>query len=418
MKQGYTISIYLDTRRAKANGKYPVKLRVYTSAPRRRKYYGTIFDFTEKEFEGIWRSAKPRKEQKDIRKQLLAIETKAENIAKKLNPFTFEQFEKELYRNSGDGLKVKYHYENAVNELLKNNQIGTANTYQLAEKSIKRFLEGTGRQSYNALTFYDITTDWLKGYERFMCDTEKKSHTTVSIYLRTLRTLFNKAIDNKEIEKDFYPFGKKKYQVPNSRNVKKALNKAELKALFQAKAVTPEQQKAKDFWFFSYSCNGMNVKDIALLRYKDIENDRIEFYRAKTSFTSKGDQRPIIAYLNDYTKSIIEKYGNPNKAPNQIIFDVVRDNQTAEQRQKAVKNFTRFINQHLKKLCKQNGLPENISTYWARHSFASNFVLNGATIVDTMESLGHSNIQTTQNYLRSFDSDTKKELANSLMDFE
>ncbi len=48
MTQEYSISIYLDTRRAKSNGKYPVKLRVFTPNPRKQKLYPTIFDFTEK----------------------------------------------------------------------------------------------------------------------------------------------------------------------------------------------------------------------------------------------------------------------------------------------------------------------------------------------------------------------------------
>jgi len=390
---------------------------VYTSLPQKRKYYGTTFDFTEDEFDSIWKSKKPRKEHKELRRQLFAIETKAESVAEKLNQFTFEQFEKQLYRKEGDGIKIKYHYALLIKDFIHNKQLGTANTYQLAEKSIIRFLEHNNKH-YNTLTFYDTTPELLQKYENFMVETNNRSYTTVSMYLRTLRAIFNKAIDEKEIEKDHYPFGKRKYQVPNSNNVKKALNKNELKALYNAKPINTEQQKAKDFWFFSYSCNGMNIKDIALLRYKDIENNKIEFFRAKTRITSKGNLKPITAYLNQFTQSVIDKYGSENKSPNQFIFEIIDDDNTAEQKQKGIKNFTRFINQHLKKLCKANELPDNISTYWARHSFASNFVLNGATIVDAMESLGHSNIQTTQNYLSSFDSDTKKELANSLMNFD
>ncbi len=418
MAKDYTISIYLDTRRAKANGKFPVKLRVYTSNPQKRKYYGTIFDFTEAEFNSVWLSKKPRKAHNEIRKQLNSLELKADKIAKNLTPFTFEQFEKQLFRKKGDGVKISYHYKIVIGNLLHNKQIGTANTYQLAEKSIIRFLDHQHGLSYNSLTFHDITPEWLLKYEKFMVELNNRSYTTVSMYLRTLRAIFNKAIEEKEIEKEYYPFGKRKYQIPSSSNIKKALNKIELKALFNSIPDTPEQQKAKDFWFFSYSCNGMNIKDIALLRYKDVEDDKIEFYRAKTRITSKSKLKPITVYLNDFTKGIITKYGSLNKSPNQFIFEIINDGDTAEQKQKAIKNFTRFINQHLKKLCAANNLPDKISTYWARHSFASNYILEGATIVDAMESLGHNNIQTTQNYLSSFDTESKKELANSLMNFD
>jgi len=89
-----------------------------------------------------------------------------------------------------------------------------------------------------------------------MINTKKRSRTTVSIYLRALRTVFNTAIAEKEIDAENYPFGKRKYQVPSVKSVKKSLSKADLKILMQAEAKNSEQQKARDFLFFSYICNG------------------------------------------------------------------------------------------------------------------------------------------------------------------
>ena len=91
-----------------------------------------------------------------------------------------------------------------------------------------------------------------------------KSVTSVGIYLRTLRVVFNNAIDDKDISNNIYPFGKKKYQIPTSKKVKKALNREQLKSLFNSKPKTKEQEEAKDFWFFSYMSYGMNLKDALL----------------------------------------------------------------------------------------------------------------------------------------------------------
>jgi integrase/recombinase XerD len=77
MKTEVFISIYLDTRRKKSNGKYPVKLRVFSSYPRKQKFYPTTFEFTEKEFESIWLTARPRNEYKDIRNDIISIEKKS-----------------------------------------------------------------------------------------------------------------------------------------------------------------------------------------------------------------------------------------------------------------------------------------------------------------------------------------------------
>ncbi len=413
----YFISIVLDKRREKENKKYPVKLRVFTPKPRKQKLYSTIFEYTEKEFSSIWESSKPRREHKENRKKLFAIENKAMEIAEKIVPFSFDEFEKRMFRKVGDGDMVNYHYKIRIDELKANKQLSTMETYVLAEKSLINFLEYSGKQKYNSLTFYNITPKWLMEYENYMIETKERSITTVSMYIRTLRALFNRAIDDKEIDKEFYPFGKKKYKVPATVNVKKALNKNELKVLFHTIPKIPEQQKAKDFWFFSYACNGMNIKDIALLKYRDVENDKIEFYRAKTRSTAKGNLKKITVYLIDFTMGVIEKYGQRNQSKKQFIFDIVNIDMSAAEKQSAIKNFTRYINQHMKNLCKANKLPENISSYTARHSFASNFVANGGSIVDVMESMGHNNIQTTQNYLRSFDSETRKQLSDSLMNF-
>lgn len=411
----YFISIILDKRRIKASKKYPVKLRVFTTIPRKQKIYWTEFEYSESEFYSIWETSKPRSEFKERREQLKAIEDEAKDIARAIVPFDYDEFEKKMFRQGGDGILIHYHYRIRINELNRNNQLGTKTTYELAEKSFIHFLGQ--KKKYNDLSFYNIDSNWLKSYEHYMVETKNLSFTTVSMYLRTLRAIFNKAIDEKEIDKEIYPFGKKNYKIPASKNVKKALNKTELTVLYKAIPKITEQQKAKDFWFFSYACNGMNIKDIALLKYRDIADDKIVFYRAKTTSTTKGDLKPITVYLNDFTTQIIKKYGLKQLKKNQYIFDIINDEMDEETKRRAIQNFTRFINQHMKNLCKSNQLSEVISTYTARHSFASNFVANGGSIIDIMESLGHGNIQTTQNYLRSFDSDTKKQLSKSLIDF-
>lgn len=82
----------------------------------------------------------------------------------------------------------------------------------------------------------------------------------------------------------------------------------------------------------------------------------------------------------------------------------------------AIKNYTRFVNQHIKTICVDNGLPE-ISTYWARHSFSTTAIRKGASMEFVQESLGHKNIRTTMNYFAGFDDDVKRDFAETLLDF-
>lgn len=418
MYTDYSISIYLDTRRAKADGKFPVKLRVYTSKPKKQKLYSTQLNFTKKEFDSIWNTSKPRKEFKTARKQLQAIETKALQVADKLTPFTFDQFERKLYRKEGDGTNLQYQFNRIIGEFVEKKKIGTASNYDLSQKSLKDFVEKHQNKKYSIISFFEITPKWLHNYETYMTEEKGRSLTTVSMYLRALKAVFNRAIDEKEIEKDYYPFGKRKYQVPNSSNVKKSLSKEQLKILFNAKPENDYQEKARDFWFFSYGCNGINTKDIANLRYKDIQEGKFQFYRAKTRTTSKTKLKPITIYLNDFTTSIIEKYGNIKGEPEDFVFNIISRNDSPEEQHLKINNFNRFIGQHLKKMAANNNLPKEISAYWARHSFATNAVRNGATMEFIQESLGHGNLKTTQNYFAGFDSDTKREFSNTIMNFD
>jgi site-specific recombinase XerD len=411
MIRDYSISIYLDVRRKKANGKYPVKLRVFIPSIRKQKLYPTSFEFTDDEFEKIWKNVRPRSAYKDAQMRLKALELFANETADKLPYFTLEKFELALYRkshsNKGDLISL---YQGTIEQYKSNNQIGTASNYELSLSSLLQF------HGKNTLHFSDISPQWLKDYERHMVNIKKRSRTTVGIYLRPLRAIFNTAIENGIISQDLYPFGRRKYTIPAPTSTKKALTNEQLKLLFEAEPNTPEQAKAKAFWFFSYSCNGMNFKDIANIRYQDIIGDTLQFRRAKTENTNNS-QAPVVVYLSDFSKKVIHEYGNANKSPKNYIFNIVEHTSSPETMHKQLKNFIRFINQHFSKFAYENGIEERVSTYWARHSFATQAIRTGASMEYVSEALSHSNLITTRNYFAGFEDEKKKEISKRMLEF-
>ena len=92
------------------------------------------------------------------------------------------------------------------------------------------------------------------------------SITTIGIYLRALRAIYNNAIVEVEVNAELYPFGKRRYQIPSGRNLKNALTLAEIDKIFSYEPATEYEGRARDLWVFSHLCNGINVKDIALLK--------------------------------------------------------------------------------------------------------------------------------------------------------
>lgn len=418
-KDPVTVNLYLDTRRKKENRSFPIKIRVYDGTTKKARLYTTDFDLIEKDYNRIFfpdKGQRFRKEETEIREDLEGLKNYYSDKIKSLKIFTFEAFEKSIEIKSGDLSDAFYHYDAYIKQLKDSDRIGTASSYELSMKSLKSYLKAKKGKEPKKLLFQDITVKFLNDYETWMT-TNNKSFTTVGIYLRGLRVIFNWAIELKNIEQDLYPFGVKRYEIPASTNPKKAFDSTQLQTLFQVKAETPEQEKARDFWFFSFVCNGMNMKDILHLKWKNLDDGQIIFVREKTKRTKKANSRPIQVPLTDFAKSFIEQYGTKEGNPNGFIFPVLDEKMTAEKLHSVKSNFIRFINQHIKQLAKANGLTADISTYWARHSFATTAVRKKASLEFVSEALGHSDLKTTKNYFAGFEDKTKKEILEDITDF-
>jgi integrase/recombinase XerD len=417
------VSIYHDTRRPKKNGLYPVKVRVHYNNSYRLYLTSTdttkFIELSKKDFQQSYLSQKPRIEYKELKLKITEYEIKANDVIEELPNFSFEAFEKKYYRASGDGENIVWHCEQYVKKLMKEDRVKTAISYDLSMKSILSFYnkdrkEGTERTK---LPFALITPVFLNQYEKWMVG-KGLSLTTVGIYARSLRTIFNNAISEGVISDEVYPFGKKKFKIPAGRNIKKALAKDELKILFEYPIEEGSiRQKAKDFWFFSYQCNGMNMRDIAELKYKNYNDNSLVFIRSKTKHTTKGDSKSISVPIVDFTKKIIKKYGNKPIKLDTYIFPILNECKNETEKVRAIEGFTRFVNQHIKNIALEAGLSGDISTYWARHSFATMLKRSGANTAFIGESLGHQNEATTNSYLDSFEDTIKREYADKLMDF-
>ena len=403
--------LYLDLNRPNKDGLYPVTLQIYLNRNKRYRYTLDIF-LTELEFKQAWQNKKINKPSKKLYTELSELHEKAKDIVKDMNPFELDKFKLRMFNIVSVEKNVNYYYAIKIKAYKDKGSISTSNNYYNALNCLLRY------HPKEQIKFSDINKNWLEGFENHCVEVEEKSITTVSIYLRTLRTIFNDAISDSTILKESYPFGEKekKYSIPESENPKKALKISTLKTLWEGEPQTPEQHKAKSFWFFSYACNGMNVKDILNLKHKNIDGDTITFIRAKTAKT-KRKKKPIVAYLDENTKAVIEEYGSLRGKANEYIFPVLNSSQSALQQHKAVKNFVRMINQNFKKYAESLGISEKVSTYAARHSFATMAVKKGASMAFVGEAIGHSDTKTTENYFAGFEDETKKEFGKKLFEF-
>lgn len=383
-------SIYLDELRPKKNGKCSVKIKVTFN--RKRKYFATGKDLTLKEFKQTFFGERKTKEQKEVKTYIEALETKANNIIDSLNVFTFEVFEESFLEQRNTQNSVSFAFDKYIEQLRLENRLGTAVSYECAKNSIEAFNKN--------LTFAEITPTLLKKYENWMLY-NGKSKTTVGIYLRTLRAIYN--LQN--IDKSLYPFGeaKNKYSIPTSRNIKKALTVEEIAKIYNYEAEpNSTKEMAKDYWLFLYLCNGMNVKDFCLLKWENIEEQMLNYNRAKTQ-RSKKESKKISVALKPETWDIIKKWGQPSLLKDAYIFPHLQKGMTAEKERATYQGLTKIINKYMKQIVSELGINKNVTTYFARHSFATVLKRSGAKIEMISELLGHSSVDVTESYLDSFE---------------
>jgi integrase/recombinase XerD len=401
-----SIKVVPDIRREKDGMRFPLKLRITYKGSRR--YYSIGHDATMQEWTLI-NSANTKGELRKVKNNILSIENEAIKCCQGITAFSYKQFEKEFFYQRKMFESLQATYKSYILELKNNNQDGTATGYQTALNSFIKFKPN--------LDFEDVDKSFLESFERWMLE-NGKSITTVGIYVRTLRAIINLA-KSKGIKFADYPFGRRKYMIPSSRNVKKALTIEEIEKIFHYSAQLGSPcDKARNFWIFSYLCNGINVMDIAYLKWSDVDKEKIVFERAKTKRTKRDNATKIVVLRNRHINDILQKYGSLcNSNRNTFIFDIIADLDSSETARKKVQQFTKVTNFWMKRIGEELGFDLKLTTYVARHSFATILVRSGAPIALASQTLGHSNILTTQRYFAGFDLDAQAKYLTALTNF-
>jgi integrase len=405
-----TTNLYLDTRREKKDGTYPLKLRV--THQRKSVLYPTKYSLTEDDLKKAT-GEKPRGTYKDLKLEFAALENKAIAIIDSLSEFSFETFNKRFSNKSSNLGSVISTITEHVASLKEKERFGDAGMYDRTGKSLINFYTS------DKLRFENITTEFLEKYEKWMIS-KGRSLTTVGMYARCTRRLYRKAIKEGLVKEQHYPFGKKddgKYTIPQPRNIKKALNIADIKKIFECELEPYSSEKYyRDIWLFSYLGNGINIKDICLLKYKHYHGENIIFNRAKTINTNRNS-KPIVISLININKNIITEWGNKPIFSDKYIFPVLDDRLTKEKQQEKIRQFTKQVNKYMKRIAQRLDINTNITTYTARHSFATILKRSGVSMEYISESLGHTSLETTENYLDSFENETRKVNTEKLINF-
>ena len=218
----------------------------------------------------------------------------------------------------------------------------------------------------------------------------------VKFKMRTLKALYNKARKRKLIPKEPYPFEDYKFSKYKSETRKIALTVGEFKKIKNLDiSEHPLLLEAYNYFMFSVYCRGMNFHDMMLLKWSNIEGNRIYYTRSKT-------KRQINLEIIKPVQKTLDYYKKQNRPTDYVFPILLSENLTPQQIANRKHKVLRRYNSRLKEIAKLVGINKKPTSYTARHSFATILKLSGTPIEKICEMMGHGDVSITIAYLKEF----------------
>ena len=257
----------------------------------------------------------------------------------------------------------------------------TAYNYLTAVRSLTQFI---GNDKWS---FADITTAMLERYQRWLCNRGLRLN-TVSVYMRTLRALYNRAVGNNADS----PFSA--VFTGHEQTAKRSVTDSEIRQLLALRLDNQSNLAlARDLFVFSFMAMGMPFVDIAYLKKSNLKNGILTYRRKKTN-------QPLLVEWEQVHQEIVERYAHQTVG-SPYMFPIIKQTDGTEYKQ--YKRVQEKVNRTLKKLGIMIGLKTPLTAYVARHSWASIARDMNIPIPVISEGMGHQSYKTTQVYLNSID---------------
>lgn len=403
----HSVKIKLFKGKNLRNGHHPVVLQVIDN----RKTHRISLGIKARQEEWVEELGRFSKENRSWRKQnqvLEHFELKAEKIQSDLvlegKPFSFELFRSRFTAGKKQTGVLAY-LEKHVTRLKDQGKLSSHSNYRSTLSVLRQFLDG------KEISFYSIDYEFLVELEGYLfargCSPGGINH-----HMRNIRAIFNDAIRREYCEASYYPFSDK--HNANGYSLSRVKSKAKPRALseleltrLKALDITdyPHLMDSYNYFLFSYYTRGMNFGDMARLKNQSIMGGRIVYRRKKTDTEFSIKVTPEIKSILGYFKQAETDYVFP-------ILDL--SHQTELQQRNRIHKCLRKLNLDLREIGQLIDCSVPLTSYVARHSWASMLKKKGVSTELISEGLGHSEITTTKAYLSNFNQDELDQTASVL----
>lgn len=306
-----TVEVVCYKSKPLKDGTFPLMLRV--TKDRKRKYVSLGLSLHEKFWD--FEKGKPKRNcpNKEQIERLIAAKTAEYNdliveMTAQQREYTVETLVSHFHNQVRCATVVEL-YDKLIDDMKRGGKLGNAGVYKYSRTSLLKF---TGQRLQ--IPFSDIDAVWLRRYENWL-RTSDCGDTTISQLFRTLRSVFNKAVELQLVKRDYYPFDAYKVSKFDTRTKKRAITKEDVRKVIALDLSQgyPSERLARDIFVFSYFGAGINFADIALLKYGNVRDGRVQYVRKKTG-------KPINFLLTEEMRNIIVKYQRQGQTDEDYIF--------------------------------------------------------------------------------------------------
>ena len=386
-----SVKLLLNKSRALRDGSYPLvfqliyqrkKKLIYTSY----KLYPEEFD-TDKEKVCYISGARFSLRKVRAMNNMIALQrSEIERCIKKFECCKREYSVQDIvarYRAMHDDYNLLHYIDRCIERKRAMKRFGTAAAYQSTRNSLALFTKEKG------VCFSGIDNIFQRDYTEFLLK-RGVSNNTVCFYIRNLKSLCNQAVKEGYRLAEKSPF--ENVYVRPRKTVKRAQDRETIRKIYEFDfSAKPHVELARDLFIFSFFSRGMPFVDILLLKKTNIFGNTIVYSRHKIG-------QPLRILLTSQLRSLIAKYDNDSD----YLFPILRDSDPIElygQYRRALER----TNRNLKTVARVLGITGGLSTYVARHSWATQAKKSGAPVALISEGLGHTSERTTQIYLKELD---------------
>ncbi len=264
-------------------------------------------------------------------------------------------------------------------------QIGkkrTAETYACVLNSLIRFL-GT-----REIALKNFDSNLMAEYEAYLKSTGVCANTS-SFYMRNLRAMYNRAVERGLVAQR-NPF--RHVYTGVDKTVKRAVPLKAIRAIRDLDLEdSPASAYARDVFMFLFYTRGMSFVDMAYLKKTDLKNGVLSYRRRKTN-------QQLFIKWEKQMQEIVDKYDTSGTP---YLMPVIRD--AGSDARKQYLSAAHLVNSKLKKIGARIGLTVPLTSYVARHAWASIAKSKNISVSVISEAMGHDSESTTRIYLASLD---------------